>query len=283
MRIARFSRVWIAVALFCAATPALAQSTYPTAAGGRVAGVVPLQCDTNGANCLPSGSSGAPATQVQGNVANNVADSGNPVEIGGRAAYSPVAVNDGTRVTANFTPYGSLMTSNSYSSVGVDAFSNASLGAQSSPGGTFVLPQTALYNFNGTTWDRQRGDVNGSVVQPALSSAFWSFAPAAGGILNTTTAVTVKTAAGVGVRNYIDAMQCNSEPLTTASELAIRDGAAGTVLWRGKIPTVGWVAGREMVFSPPIKGTANTLVEIVTLTASGAGAVYCNLQGYTGS
>ena len=30
-------------------------------------------------------------------------------------------------------------------------------------------------------------------------------------------------------------------------------------------------------------GTANTLVEIVTLTASVTGSVYCNLQGYTGS
>lgn len=32
-----------------------------------------------------------------------------------------------------------------------------------------------------------------------------------------------------------------------------------------------------------LRGTANTLVEIVTLTASVTGSVYCNLQGYTGS
>lgn len=31
----------------------------------------------------------------------------------------------------------------------------------------------------------------------------------------------------------------------------------------------------------PLKGTANTLVELVTLTASVTGAGYCNVQGYT--
>ena len=38
-----------------------------------------------------------------------------------------------------------------------------------------------------------------------------------------------------------------------------------------------------LTFNPPLRGTANTLVEIVTLTASVTGSVYCNLQGYTGS
>lgn len=49
----RFPRLLAALALLCAATPVLAQSTYPTVAGGRVAGVVVLACDTNGANCAP--------------------------------------------------------------------------------------------------------------------------------------------------------------------------------------------------------------------------------------
>jgi len=34
-------------------------------------------------------------------------------------------------------------------------------------------------------------------------------------------------------------------------------------------------------FPVPLKGTANTLMEVVTLTASGAGAVYVNAQGFT--
>ena len=48
-------------------------------------------------------------------------------------------------------------------------------------------------------------------------------------------------------------------------------------------PTAGWTLVQDINFNPPLRGTANTLVEIVTLTASVTGSVYCNLQGYTGS
>jgi hypothetical protein len=274
-------RFLAAVALLAFGTSALAQSTYTTPAGTRVQGVVPLVCDVNGINCAPTGSGGV-ANQVQGNVANGVADSGNPVKIGARVVngISPFALGNRTDLLTNL--YGQLMVATLSTWGATDGWSNVNIGQSYGPDTTNLLPGVANIIFNGSTWDRQRGDVNGIAVQPALSANFWSYAAAASGIVNTTTAVTVKTAAGAGVRNYVSAMQCNSEAFTTASELAIRDGAAGTVLWRGKIPTVGWVQGREMVFSTPLKGTANTLVEIVTLTASGAGAVYCNLQGYTG-
>lgn len=108
----------------------------------------------------------------------------------------------------------------------------------------------------------------------------WSYAAAASGIVNTTTAVTIKSAGAAGVRNYVSAIQIMWEALTTASEIAIRDGAAGTVLWRAKIPAT--LAGaREIVFPVPLKGTAATLLEFLTLTASGAGAVYFDAQGYS--
>lgn len=112
--------------------------------------------------------------------------------------------------------------------------------------------------------------------------ANWSYAAASGGILNTTTAVTIKTAAGSGIRNYVESIEIMSEALTNATEVALRDGAGGTVLWRIKIPTGGMTL-TPIKFSPPLKGTANTLLEIVTLTASGAGAVYANAQGFTAS
>ena len=44
----------LAAALLCTPALAFAQATYPTPAGSRVNGVVPLACDTNGANCSPS-------------------------------------------------------------------------------------------------------------------------------------------------------------------------------------------------------------------------------------
>lgn len=119
------------------------------------------------------------------------------------------------------------------------------------PSGTHVQGVVPLAcNTTRTNCQPVAGDANGTVSQPALSSTFWNYA---------------------------------ADALGAATELAIRDGAAGTVIWRGKINTAGWLDGMEITFSPALRGTANTLVEIVTLTASVTGSVYCNLQGYTGS
>lgn len=156
-----------------------------------------------------------------------------------------------------------------------DAVSNTNVNAMRTQGYDMV--------FNGTSWDRVRGDTNGLVSIPALTSTYWRFAGAAGGIVNTTTAVTVKAAAGAGIRNYVSGMQCSADPLGAATEFVIRDGASGTVMYRSKIQTSGTPDGREITFTPPLKGTANTLVEIATLTASVTGGVYCNLQGFTGN
>jgi hypothetical protein len=107
----------------------------------------------------------------------------------------------------------------------------------------------------------------------------WSYAAAASGIVNTTTAVPIK-AAVAGQRNYVNSIQVMSEALGTATELAVRDGAGGTVLWRTKVGTGGAPSGGTFNFDPPLVGTTNTLLEVVTLTASTTGAVYFNAQGY---
>lgn len=118
------------------------------------------------------------------------------------------------------------------------------------------------------------------LVYPNASPAdSWNYAAASGGISNTTTAVTIKTAAAAGIRNYLQSMQINSDTLGAATELAIRDGAAGTVLWRGKLQTTA-LAETTINFDPPLRGTAATLMEVVTLTASVTGAVYINAQGF---
>jgi hypothetical protein len=116
----------------------------------------------------------------------------------------------------------------------------------------------------------------------AAPSTFWSYAAATGGIVNTTTAVTIKTAAGAGVRNYLGTLILSNDTLGAATEVAIRDGAAGAVLWRGKLQTAASGA-MSMVFAPPLKGTANTLLEVVTLTATVTGGVFVNATGYTGA
>lgn len=121
-------------------------------------------------------------------------------------------------------------------------------------------------------------DVTGAV--PSNSS--WNYAPPVGGIVNSTTAVTIKTAAGAGIRNYLRSLQVASDTLGAATELCIRDGAAGTVLARLKLQTTS-LPSNDIYFDPPLKGTANTLLEIVTLTASITGGVFVNAQGYVGA
>lgn len=122
------------------------------------------------------------------------------------------------------------------------------------------------------------------VVRPhSIPENDWQYAAAAGGISNTTTAVTIKGAAGAGIRNYLTGLQISSTALTNATEIAIRDGAGGTALWRGNIGTAGLLNGRDVIFETPLRGTANTLLEVVTITATGAAtAVFVNAQGYVG-
>jgi len=108
----------------------------------------------------------------------------------------------------------------------------------------------------------------------------WVYAAASGGITNTTTAVTLVAAQAAGVRNYLTSLQLSSDALGAATEIAIRDGAGGTVLWRGKIGTAGIAGVSTIQFSDPLKSTAATLLEVVTLSASVFGGVYVNAQGY---
>jgi len=108
----------------------------------------------------------------------------------------------------------------------------------------------------------------------------WVYAAASGGITNTTTAVTLVAAQAAGVRNYLTSLQLSSDALAAATEIAIRDGAGGTVLWRGKIGIAGIAGVSNIQFSDPLKSTAATLLEVVTLSASVTGGVYVNAQGY---
>lgn len=133
---------------------------------------------------------------------------------------------------------------------------------------------------NGDVADLKTTLVGSLVTRPhALPEVEWSYAAATSGIVNTTTAVTIK-AADATHRNYVTSIQVMAEALGTATELAIRDGAGGTVLWRTKIGTGGLTTGFSAVFANPLRGSAATLLEVVTLTASTTGAVYFSAQGY---
>lgn len=109
----------------------------------------------------------------------------------------------------------------------------------------------------------------------------WSFACATGGINNSTTAVTIKAAAAAGIKNYLTRLDVSAQgTVATASEIAIRDGAAGTVLWRQKL-AAAVQNPIQFNFDPPLAGSAATLMEFVTLTAMGASSnVIFSAQGF---
>lgn len=164
---------------------------------------------------------------------------------------------------------------------GADGLANTNVGrALASTNQTTELAvQIVNMVYNGTTWDRQRGDTNGTLTQPGLSATHWSYAAKSGGISNTTTAVTIKASAGGALKNCITAIQITAGTLGADTEVAIRDGAAGPVLWRGFLGTAG--GQLDIVFPVPIVGSAATLLEVVTLTATVTGGVYVNVQGFT--
>lgn len=133
------------------------------------------------------------------------------------------------------------------------------------------------YSFNGSTFDRQRGDVNGNVNQSfAMASSRWQYAPPTGGIANSAAAVVVMAAAGAGVRNYMARLQISTSALATGSEIVVLDGA--TVIWRGYIGTVS--GSQDHQFDVPLRGTANTSMSVQMVSASATGNVYCSAQGF---
>lgn len=176
-----------------------------------------------------NGAAGTGGMQVQGNSADNVADTGNPVKVGSYSLNNtPKTYLDGQRANLVSDLYGRVF-------------------------------------------------VNTNPMQ----SKMWAYAGATGGIVNTVTAVTIKSSAGAGFRNFVTGLTIATDTLGTATELAIRDGAAGTVLWRTKLGTTA-LPPTNITFPTPLVGSGATLLEIVTLTAS-TGGVFVNANGYIGS
>ena len=116
------------------------------------------------------------------------------------------------------------------------------------------------------------------VVRPhSIPESEWRYAAASGGILNTTSAVTIAVAVA-NVSIYVTSIQLRAQELGNATEISLRDGAS-TVLWRSEIGTSG-LPLTHIKFENPIKLPVNSSLSFLTSTASGTGAVYINAQGY---
>lgn len=123
------------------------------------------------------GGTGALAAQVQGNVAHDSPDVGNPVKTGGiaKSAVSAVAATTGDRVDTGYDVY-----SRQFVAIGAV---NGTAGADSMTAvflpfvaGTQDInssrPLTVAQSlFNGTSWDRLRGNVDASLLASAARTA----------------------------------------------------------------------------------------------------------------
>lgn len=116
------------------------------------------------------------------------------------------------------------------------------------------------------------------VLPYALPGQNWHYVPASGGIVNGT-AVTIKAAAASGIRNKLTVLNITWTALGTGGELAIRDGAGGTVIHR-EVIAAGAAGDRSVPFPTPKEGSAATLLEAILLTAPVSGAVYVNASGF---
>lgn len=96
---------------------------------------------------------------VLGDVAHGSPDSGAPVKIGGFGKDDfPPGVSQDDRVNAWFTTSGELHTTIGYS-VATGGDTNASIMMPAGHDGAGAPMATAVHIFNGTTWDRLRGDI----------------------------------------------------------------------------------------------------------------------------
>lgn len=147
--------------------PAMAQLSFPTAASGvRVPGTVPLQCDASAANCAPP--SATNPVVVGGTTSSGATDAGNPVKVGGRYNLTLPTFTDGQRADVQLSARGALLaalTAANGTPIGVNASADASAGAT----GLNVTGQGLA--FNGSTWDRVRGNIDtGALVTHTAAS-----------------------------------------------------------------------------------------------------------------
>jgi len=148
-----------------------------------------LKVDADGALLISqstgSGNTGVNSGQVQGNVASGMVDSGNPVKLGGVYNASAPSFSSGQRGDLQLSGNGALLVANySGSIIAVDGLSN-----------TLRIPVDSIANsvgqrsfghiFNGSTWDRQRGDTTGTyMVATPTPAAANAIAPIAGSLVN---------------------------------------------------------------------------------------------------
>lgn len=158
----------------------------------------PYILDASG-NAILLGGTGSTAGEVQGNIASGSADSGKPVKVGGKYNSSLPTIADAQRGDLQITDGGVLRVALAGTlAAGADGLTNAgiiyptSANASASSSTTRTGSVVAPVLYNGSTWDRARGDTNGAyTVSKGVTSGGLSAAR-----VFTGTVGTIKASAG---------------------------------------------------------------------------------------
>lgn len=154
-------------------------------------------------NPLPTvgGGSGATAGQVQGNSAAGAADTGNPVKVGGRFNTTSPTLTNGQRGDLQLDANGNLEVTLFHSGNQPNAANatNADAVAVSSTANRLGTISFGFV-FNGTTWDRQRGNAAGTFVERTQIFSDTATVLAASATLTGVTRDTAAVPGGVGTR-----------------------------------------------------------------------------------
>jgi hypothetical protein len=110
---------------------------------------------------------------ANGNVAHDAVDAGNPIKIGGKARTTlPSVVAADDRVDAYFTAYGQLGVAALVTTQPTDGDTAYRQGSLTGSG----IGALGAMLFNGTNWDRQRNNVDGTAIASAARTATTSSA-----------------------------------------------------------------------------------------------------------
>ena len=188
---------------------------------------------------------------------------------------TPVVIPSGTTINSGtVTTVGTVTTLAN----GQTAHNATVTGSPIRVGGKVVTTQAAAF-ANGVACDASMTSA-GQLIQKQFASAEndWQYAAAAGG-LTTASAQEIKGAVA-NLKNYLTGITISATALGAATELVIREGSTGTILFRIPIPVAGVVIN-QINFPTPIKTAAiNTAISAQLLTSPVTGGVYVNAQGY---
>lgn len=188
---------------------------------------------------------------VEGEAAHDAVDSGGPVKIGGKATTgTPSAVADQDRVDGHFDELGKLGVfigvDGGTTTIGTRALSSDGLSATISA----FNGAASLFNYNGTTWDRLRGNTEITVLATAARTASINSADLtnynARGVI-----ITLDVTTDPGSGETLQLLVQHKDAESSAYEIILDDGANAT-------------PGRRTVIVYP--GTAGSANDVTSTT-----------------